>query len=265
MNYWQQQDKKPIFTDIMWSKPEQKTGSLLIIGGNQFSFLAVANAYQIANDVVKTTTLILPDKLKKSTGLITDAVFVDSNPSGSLAKSSLNIINNTFEQSDAILMIGDAGKNAETAILYQDLIKTQNDKSLIIARDAVDLALDMAEPLLKTNVTLVLTFAQLQKLFRTIYYPIILTHSMQGNKLVEALHKFTLTYQINLVVFFQNQLLIAKNGQVITQPFDDLKQFIQGNVATQIAIWQIWFPNSHIEAIACAVFSNDSDTNGSSS
>ncbi len=49
--YWQQQAiGKPLFPDIEWNKPEQRSqaGKLGIIGGNKLGFVAVGDAYRIA-------------------------------------------------------------------------------------------------------------------------------------------------------------------------------------------------------------------------
>jgi len=49
--YWHKQTaEKPLFPDMLWSKPENKShaGKLLIIGGNLHGFAAAAEAYNQA-------------------------------------------------------------------------------------------------------------------------------------------------------------------------------------------------------------------------
>lgn len=69
-SYWQQQTKDtPLFPDIEWSKPEQKSlaGKLLIIGGNKLGFAAVAAAYATAQTTgIGECKVALPDVLKKN-------------------------------------------------------------------------------------------------------------------------------------------------------------------------------------------------------
>jgi NAD(P)H-hydrate repair Nnr-like enzyme with NAD(P)H-hydrate dehydratase domain len=49
VKYWHKQTvEKPLYPDIEWSKPQQKSqsGRLGIIGGNNLGFAGVAEAYQ---------------------------------------------------------------------------------------------------------------------------------------------------------------------------------------------------------------------------
>lgn len=67
--YWlTQSSDKPLFPDIAWSKPEQRSqaGHLGIIGGNKLGFAGVAEAYSVALETgVGKATVLLPDVLKK--------------------------------------------------------------------------------------------------------------------------------------------------------------------------------------------------------
>src|SRR5690606_2345051 len=50
-DYWRRQTPgEPLFPDVLWSRPEQKTtaGKLLVIGGNLHAFAAPAEAYNEA-------------------------------------------------------------------------------------------------------------------------------------------------------------------------------------------------------------------------
>ena len=49
--HWYKQGSKPIFDELLWSKPENKrfAGKLLIIGGNAHGMLAPANAFSLAS------------------------------------------------------------------------------------------------------------------------------------------------------------------------------------------------------------------------
>lgn len=259
LDYWRQQNQKePLFADILWSKPENKAtaGCLGIVGGNRLGFLAVANAYKNA---IKTgigqVKLVLPNSLKKTLGQIEGAYFADANPSGSLAKSALADLLALETESNALLFIGDAGKNTETQALYETFFqKNQSNKPLIITRDAFDLILSIANQLIsRSNITLILSFSQLQKLFHSVYYPIVLVHSMQTSKLVEALHKFTITHSVNLVVFHNDQLLMAQGGRVFSSLFEQATDIWQGILPAKIATWITWLPQRPLEASITAL------------
>jgi hypothetical protein len=77
---------------------------------------------------------------------------------------------------------------------------------------------------------LLLTMPQLQKLLRSLYYPKVITLSMPTNQLVEILHKFTLSYGISLTTFHNGLLVMAQNGEVVSQE-------IEGTSLTPITLW----------------------------
>lgn len=257
-SYWQKQSStKPLFPDIEWNKPEQKTraGKLAIIGGSKLSFVAVASAHQEATQAgAGQVRVILPDALKPVIpATILDTVYADSTQAGSIGKAGTSIVQSAVEWADHTLCIGDAGRNSETAIVYETLLTTPGP--MTITRDSVDLLKQVTSQLLnREKTTLVVSFAQLQKLFQGVYYPKMLGFSMQVNLLVEILHKFTITYPVTIVTFHQNQLIVAHGGDVVSQEFDNPMLIWRGSVATRIACYQLWTPNKPLESSVSAVF-----------
>ncbi len=167
---------------------------------------------------------------------------------------SLNPYPKNKEIEHVFYLIGDAGKNTETQVLYEEFITTNTTKPIIIARDAVDLSFNSAHKIInQANIILVMSFSQLQKLFQAVHYPIVVTHSMTNLRLVEAIHKFSLTYPINLVVFHNQQLFASANGQVISTPLTNPTELWRGAVPAKIATWCTFFPNKKIEAIITSI------------
>ena len=83
--YWQRQTTdQPLFPDIEWSKPEQRSraGKLGIIGGNKLGFAGIAEAYSTALDSgVGEVRVVLPDALRNTLpAAMTDVVYAPSNP-----------------------------------------------------------------------------------------------------------------------------------------------------------------------------------------
>ena len=212
--YWRTQaPNKPLFPNIEWSRPEQRlqAGRLGIIGGNKLGFAGVAESYSTAlKSGAGEVRVLLPNVLRKTIPTnITDTVFGATNPSGSLAASALEDMKTIDSWATGILLVGDAGRNSETAILYENFILSST-KPITITRDAVDLVKNSASTLVeRPNTLLVVSFAQLQKLFQSVYYPKILTFSMQLTSLVEALHKFTITYPVSIAVLHNDYLAIS--------------------------------------------------------
>jgi NAD(P)H-hydrate repair Nnr-like enzyme with NAD(P)H-hydrate dehydratase domain len=248
-DYWlKQEPKAPLFPDIEWQKPQQKalSGKLLLLGGNAHSFAAVAQAYSDAITAgVGECRVVLPDALKKSIDpLALDCLFVPTNQSGGLTKDSLPQLKAVAVWADGLLFIGDAGRNSETAIVYEQLLRDFANKPTLITRDAADLLKTIWPTLLqRPNTVLLLTLAQLQKLFQAVYYPKTILFSMQLTNLVEALHKFTITYPCTLVVFHQNQLVVASGGQVSSTPWQEPLLIWRGSVAAKAAVYTLQHKN----------------------
>jgi NAD(P)H-hydrate repair Nnr-like enzyme with NAD(P)H-hydrate dehydratase domain len=259
-SYWQRQTQEtPLFPDIEWSKPEQRSlaGRLAIIGGNTLGFAALAGAY---SDALKTGSgeckVVLPSTLKRSIpSTITDVVFVATNPSGGMARDSSPQIQAAAEWSTGTLLIGDAGRNSETAIVFEDLLR-HYDGPLTITRDAIDLLKANSQlAVSRDNTLLVVSFAQLQKLFQSVYYPKILTFSMQLLNLVEALHKFTITYPAMLMVLHHEHIIIAQGGNITTTPWEHPMAIWRGSVATKAAVYWAWNPKKPLQAASASLLS----------
>ncbi|MEI7689712.1 MAG: hypothetical protein WCI79_01950 [Candidatus Saccharibacteria bacterium] len=259
--YWQHQTTdKPLFPDIQWSKPEQKAmrGRLGIIGGNQLGFTGVAENYGVAlQSGVGEVRVLMPDALRRSIPpTMTDVVFGPSNPSGSLSREALTEMNALGDWVTGILLIGDCGRNSETAIVYEDFIR-KYDGPLIITRDAIDLIKNSASTLVdRPNTLLVASFAQLQKLFSAVYYPKVLTFSMQLTNLVEALHKFTITYPITISVFHEGMILVASDGEVTSTPCTQPTDIWRGKTATIAAAYWLWNPTKPLASITTSLISD---------
>lgn len=261
LSYWKKQSAdSPLFPDIEWSKPEQRihAGRLGIIGGNALGFAGVAEAYSVAlQSGVGEARSVLPDALRKTIPKhITETAFAPSTPAGSLGKDAEADLMALAAWASGILMIGDAGRNSETAILYERFLQSYKGP-VTITRDAIDLIKHNPQGLVeRPDTTIVAAFAQLQKLFQGVYYPKVLTFSMQLLQMVDALHKFTLTYPVTIVTLHKDTLIIADGGQVITTPWENPMAIWRGSVAARIACYTLWNPTKKAEAIATAVMSS---------
>lgn len=257
-DYWKKQTlEAPLFPDIEWSKPEQRTlaGKLGIVGGNKLGFAGVAEAYSVATRAgVGQVRVLLPDVLRKTIpGTITDTMFAPTNPSGSLTKDASAELATMSSWADGILLIGDAGRSSETAILYEQFLQDYKGP-VTVTRDAVDLVKNNAQGLVdRPNTLLIVSFSQLQKLFQAVYYPKVLTFSMQLTNLVEAVHKFTITYPVSIAVLHRDTFIVAHDGAVVTTPWDNPMTIWRGSVAAKAAAYWLWSPTKPLEATATAI------------
>jgi len=256
--YWHKQTiDKPLYPDIEWSKPEQRThrGRLGIIGGNKLGFISVAESYTNALQTgAGEVRVLVPDVLRKSIPpTMTEVIFGATNPSGGLASDALVEMKAIGDWATGILLIGDSGQNSETAILYDNFIR-EYAGPLTITRDAIDLVKNNSALLVeRPNTLLIASFAQLQKLFQSVYYPKVLTFSMQLTNLVEALHKFTITYPISIAVLHKDTLLVAHDGEVTSTPFNEPMRIWRGITATTAATYWLWSPSKIIESVTASL------------
>lgn len=259
-DYWQKQTvSNPLFPDIEWNKPERRdqAGQLGIIGGNKLGFAGVAEAYTTALQTgAGGAKALLPNILKKSIpSIITDTIFADTTPSGSLAQTALPEMVALGEWATGVLLIGDAGRNSETAIVYEQFIEAYSGP-LTLTRDAVDLIKNYPNRLVERPETLlVVSFAQLQKLFSSVYYPKILTFSMQLTSLVEAVHKFTITYPVTILVLHKDHLIAAYKGAVTTTAWENPMAIWRGQVAAKAATYWLWNRDTPLEAVTASLMS----------
>ena len=266
--YWQKQTAKdPRYPDVRWNLPERATGSLSIVGGSSHGFQAVVRAGEFAstNLPLAHVQLVLPSSLEKvlanagAAGSATDSklapqlLFAPATPAGTLAKSSTL----TQQNADAVLLIGDLSKNAETAEAMSALCRAYAGP-LVIARDSLDLLTTNASSLvMRPHTTLVASLAQLQKLFRALYYPKMLLLTAPLMSVVEALHKFTLSYPVTLLTLHEGQILTAADGEVVSTPLGDTDYsplgLWNGELATRVAAYQIFCPGQELAATTAAI------------
>ena len=256
-DYWQKQGLKPLFGEVDMERPEQKryAGKLLIIGGNKGAFFAVANAMNEAHEMgVGEVRALMPSSLKSQVPSTPEVYFAEAEKSGAFGRNALNDLLIQAEWAEAVVLIGDMVKNAETTMAFAEFMK-QCEKPLFITRDAVDAVTPdvmnwaMREP----ETSLLLTMPQLQKLLRTLYYPKVVTLSMPTNQLIETLHKFTLSYELSIVTFHNNQLIVAQHGEVVSEDIKDTEwtqiTLWGGALAVQEAVLKLWNPNIEIRKV----------------
>ncbi|HVW23584.1 MAG TPA: hypothetical protein VHB51_03850 [Candidatus Saccharimonadales bacterium] len=219
--FWQKQTtEQPLFADLLWSRPENRTqaGKLLIIGGNSHEFAAPASAYAAAVKAgAGTVRVLLPDSLQKTVGkLFPEAEFAPSTPIGSFGQESLASWLAAADWADGVLIAGDLGRNSETAILIEQFAQKYSGQ-LTFTKDAVNYVVSGPSSLLKRpNTLLVLSLSQLQKLARQARFTTAFTLSMDFLHLVDALHEFSQQFPLAIITKHLENLAVAVGGQVST-------------------------------------------------
>lgn len=255
--YWIKQDfNEPLFKNLIWSKPEQKSlaGKLLIIGGNLHGISAPAEAFNIATvQGVGECKVIMPGATKK---LLPNApkeiIFTASTPSGSFSGEALGELKSFAEWADGVLFAGDIGNNSETTLLVEQLLKLGGlqfyggDSTEAISGFGLNI-------LQRPSTAMLIGFGELQKIVCSIHYPKALSSTMSLIQIVEFLHDFSSIFQCNIMLKFQTYLVIASSGQVITMAIPNWPENWNIKYATASIVWWIQNPQKPLQALATAI------------
>lgn len=258
MDYFKKLTENP-YADFYWNIPETKQGSLRIIGGNAQNFRTPIKTAEIISTKypVKDLAVILPDALKTKLPPLDNLIFLSSTDSGSFANSE-ELIKAT-DVADFSILIGDLSKNSITAKALSGAVES-SERPLLLTRDTVDLfAEDCTEKsLMNENLIIFGSIAQLQKVFKAIYYPKMLLLSQSLVQISDALHKFTLSYPITFITLHAGQVLVAQNGEVVAVSLEETGfsplTIWSGELAAKIAILNLYNPNIFLKASVAAIF-----------
>ncbi|MBR3180820.1 hypothetical protein IKF63_01950 [Candidatus Saccharibacteria bacterium] len=258
--YWQKngENTKKV-KDLVWNLPEQKNGEIAIIGGNASSFSTEIKTAEYINrnlPFVKSVKLFFPDALKTKLPPLENFQFFESTESGSFKRSPE--LKESLKAYNYSIFLGDLSKNSETALAIAEMVENSKNTPLLFTRDAVDLLLESINDISKqNNMTFVLTLSQLQKLFRAVYYPKALFLSQPLFPIIEAIHKFTLSYPFSILTFHEGEIICASSGDVITIPIDKTSysplNMWSGELAAKIAIFKLFNSNEQLFSLASAV------------
>ena len=252
--------EKPASDAPRWNLPEQKSGKILVLGGNSQSFKTEVRVseYLTKNFQLKEVVTALPETLKSAFPPLPNPIFLPATDSGSF--SDADSLKNAINSADFTLILGDFSKNAATKTAVFSAVETC-EKPLLITRDSIDLLADL--PLKKSlenpQNLFFLTVPGIQKLFHSLYYPKVITLSMSLLQLADALHKFTLSYQITLITVSNNQLLFAHDGAVRAfplekTPYSPLSLWF-GDAAARLAVFNLFNPKNPLDASISALSS----------
>lgn len=257
--YWHRQTgSQALFPDLLWSRPENKAqaGKLLIIGGNQYGFVAPSEAFRAAETAgAGTVRMILPDSLKQFVGPVFEAgSLAPSTASGSFSKAALDEWLDQSGWADGVLLAGDFGRNSETAMLIESFLAKYSGQ-VTITQDAANYMLTQpTEVLNRPNTALVIAMAQLQKIAVGADFAKAFTLGMDLMRLVELLHEFTVLYPISIIVKHNDQIAVSVNGQVSTTKAQQDMSIWRFKTAAAGAVWWLQNPAKPYEAITTGLY-----------
>ena len=253
--YWQQQTDKPLFPNLLWSRPETKRGAgkLLIIGGQAEEFIHVAESYGEAEKAgAGTVRVIMPASTAKITKMLPNIEYAPANSSGSFGKIALAELLEAGRWANGVLLAGDLGKNSETSLLLESFV-TKYTGFLIISGSALpSITVPAIDLFRRENTVLALELPSLQKLLMSLDFDKPLTSGAGDVELAKILHELTTEYPISISLMFNKQIWISRKGRVASTKLQSQKSI--STVAAQTAVWAIQQPNKIFEAITCAAY-----------
>lgn len=256
-DYWHKQEREaPLFPDIIWSRPESRAGGgkLAIIGGHSHGFSASGIAYETAlEEKAGIVKVLLPDAIKKTVKLILpDAEYGPSNPSGSFSKQALDSFLEISSWADGVLLAGDMGRNSETAVLLEKFVSSYSGK-ITITQDSADYFKDYPMLILNRPSTLmIVSLAQLQKVFINAPLIVPITYGMTLLQLVEALHLLTSKFSIAVSVKHNDVVFVAHNGQVVTTENKEMPWRVK--TAARASVYWMQNPGKLLESAVSSLF-----------
>lgn len=256
MGYFEKLEHSP--ADLTWNLPEQKQGTINLVGGNSKSFRTEVKISEFIaeNYPVKSVFTVLPDALSSSLPSLSNLRFLSSTESGSFA--SADELTESLNSADFSLLLGDFSKNSITCTALRTAVKNTNTPTLI-TRDAVDLLTEAGPEhlLLNENLLFFASLSQLQKLLRAVFYPKVLLLSSSLPQIAEVLHKFTLSYPIRIVTLASGQILLAENGQVKAISLEKTGltplSIWGGEAAAKVAVLNLFSPGQFFAATLSAL------------
>lgn len=269
------------YSGFYWNIPEVRQGKINVVGGNSQGFRAPIKTAEFLTKKypLGEVNLVLPDALKTKLPPLDNLVFLSSTESGSFADGEE--ISNVLQGADFNVLIGDLSRNKVTgkaigsalgiagkdsSISGATSVKNEGSasgitgKPLLITRDAVDVLAENCDEEILMNEKLIIfgSMAQLQKIFKAVYYPKMLLLSQSLIQVADALHKFTLSYPLTIITLHAGQILVAKDGEVVAVPLEKSGyspiMIWGGELAAKIAVLNLYNPNNFLKASVAAIF-----------
>lgn len=251
---WQQQKDKPLFPDLLWSKPENKrsAGKLLLIGGQSGQFNYVAKAYESALKAgAGHIRVLMPDSLQKVTEHLPDIEYAPSNSSGSFSKKSLGMFYEVSEWADHVMLVGDFGENSQTVTILDGYLLRCPQLTTISNAALASIALPISQ-LAKRPITLALDEPLLAKLPLQFEISKAITSSMNIMEFADILQQMSQKSKANYIVLRQGKIWVATGGGVTSTDIRGAADLQE--LSAFCATWIMQQPAKPLQALTTACY-----------
>jgi ADP-dependent NAD(P)H-hydrate dehydratase / NAD(P)H-hydrate epimerase len=252
MSLQKQDSKKPLFPDLIWSRPENKrsAGKLLIIGGQAGDFINVSSAYTFAKEAgAGTIKLILPESLKKIASNIEGVEYAPSNSSGSFAKTALASFFDLSEWSDHVLLAGDFGKNAETTVILDGFL-LRGSRPVTVSQNALSSIGISLVQLVNMPANIIIDKKTFQKIGISTGSHVAITSTINYAQMGGIIESISAKTKAKYTIIDEDHTWCAFSGEVIstqTKPKDI------NAMSAYSAVWLMQNPSKPLEALTTGV------------
>lgn len=250
-----QTNGKPLFSDVLWSRPERKTaaGKLAIIGGSSSGFSAVSETYTAATKAgAGQVRILLPDSLKKSlSSLWPESEFAPANKGGGFAAAALGEWLALAEWADAVMLCGNLGKSSETAVLLEHFLE-KYEGQISLAKDSIQIALGTPTELFdQKELTLIVELSDLQRLLSAIRFPMAVRSDMTIYQLGNLLRSLSQSYPWAIVTEHEGSFFASFAGNVSHTMANAKRLLAAGSAAS---VWRMQQPLKPYEALSSGIY-----------
>lgn len=236
-NYWQKQQEKPLFPDILWSRPENKAllPRLAIISGSKRGFADGEKIYASATKTgLGACKILLPDVLKVQLPAINDFVFIESTKMGSFSKKLHDNFNALKPMTSLFIITESSGKESETVQSIHKLIQ-DDDCDLMFINQAILANDQYLDDIIKreAKTTLVLDQETLQKVASRLPLDTMFRSTDGLAEIVKGMHSITAEF-INLIIVAKlgNNIVVGSKGQIYSTQYPDALEEVAAKCAS---------------------------------
>lgn len=254
-----QSANEPLFPEIEWEAPQNRKqrGDLIIVGGSPHGFASVANSYEFTKDAgIGSVKVIMPVATEKTVrDFISEISFLPSTPSGSFSKRGLTELKAQAADAWATLLIGEFGRNSETASLIEGFLMSTSGK-VVLTKDALDYAITAyPRPILqRENTILVASLSQLQKLLKNAGLSENVKFEMTFDQLASFLSGLSSETKSIIVTVHHKHIYAAVDGRVTVTPMNADETIWQTKTASFVTVFWLQHENKPLEAISTGIY-----------
>ncbi len=219
-DYWQQQTDKPLFEDLVWSRPENKNQlpKIAIVGGSKQGFIDSFQTFEQAEKVgCGDLKLVLPDSLKNNLPKNdTRLIFVKSNKNGAFSDELLTHLKALSSQANLITIADDIGRDSMTWVAIDSFLKLDLSDVMLVGKSCIsnDVMIDTIISRQRLT-TFVVNQQPLQKVASRLPTDTHFLSTDQLTNTVQKLHALTTQLQNIMIIATTSELvIIAYKGQI---------------------------------------------------